>query len=268
MTSATAAQPDHTGLDFTNVSKTYRISASQSVKAMTDFNMSLAPGEFVALLGPSGCGKSTALRIAAGLEDASEGSVSIHGDSPVELSARGALGVAFQDNALLPWLSVRSNIELPFKLLHRDVDKDHVDYLLDLVGLTKFEKARPKHLSGGMRQRVSIARSLVLRPEVLLLDEPFGALDAVTRHRLNVELAGTLRGQKTTTLLVTHSVEEAIFLADRVVVMTERPGTVKSSTDIPFGASRTHDTLIDPEFQKFVTDLTIELDHPHVHGEA
>jgi NitT/TauT family transport system ATP-binding protein len=230
------------------------------VTALRGFDLTIADGEFVALLGPSGCGKSTALRLAAGLEHADDGDVTIGGRPPAELVASGQLGVAFQDHALLPWLTVRGNLALPFKLARRPVDEDRITSLIDLVGLGSFAKARPKQLSGGMRQRVAIARSLVLSPGVLLLDEPFGALDAVTRHRLNVELASIWATQKITTLLVTHAVDEAVFLADRVVVMTGRPGQVRFVADVPFARPRAKDLLHDPVFSQLIAELTDKLD--------
>ncbi|MCW2844552.1 MAG: transporter related protein [Nocardioides sp.] len=247
------------GLHFDGVTKTFA-SRSLSVAALSDFSLQVAEGEFVALLGPSGCGKSTALRLAAGLEQPDAGQLTVAGASPHQIVAARGLGVAFQDNALLPWLSVRRNVELPFKLAGRPVDRHRVDELIELVGLSDFARHRPRQLSGGMRQRVSIARSLVLSPRVLLLDEPFGALDAVTRHRLNVELARILDNERTTTLLVTHSVEEAVFLADRVAVMTGRPGRVKRIADVPFGRHRDRTTQADPRFQALVADLTLLLD--------
>lgn len=255
MTSATSA-----AIDLIGIRKTFR-ARSGAVTALDDFTLHVSGGEFVAILGPSGCGKSTALRLAAGLDTADVGTVTVDSDVPAGVGAAGRLGVAFQDNALLPWLSVRNNIALPYRAMGRPVDTERVDSLIELVGLTSFAEARPGQLSGGMRQRVSIARSLVLSPRVLLLDEPFGALDAVTRHRLNVELARILDAERSTTMLVTHSVEEALFLADRVIVMTGRPGRVKRTLDVPFPRHRTKDVLVDPEFLRLSGELTAALDH-------
>jgi NitT/TauT family transport system ATP-binding protein len=247
------------GLRFEGVTKSY-VSRRTEVTALSDFSLEVAAGEFVAILGPSGCGKSTALRLAAGLEGADSGTLLVAGAEPAALVSSRGLGVAFQDHALLPWLSVRRNVELPFKLAGRPIDHDRVEELIGLVGLGDFARHRPGQLSGGMRQRVSIARALVLMPRVLLLDEPFGALDAVTRHRLNVELARILRNERTTTLLVTHSVEEAVFLASRVVVMTGRPGRVKRVVEVPFGVHRDKETMGDHRFQEMVAELTLLLD--------
>jgi NitT/TauT family transport system ATP-binding protein len=258
MTDATATTASG-GLRFVGVSKRFAGRYGEVI-ALNALSLEVGAGETVAVLGPSGCGKSTALRLAAGLEAPDAGEVTIDGAPPSQLIRRRRLGVAFQDHALLPWLTVRSNVELPYKLARQPVDARRVDWLLDLVGLSDFARHRPRQLSGGMRQRVSIARSLVLEPAVLLLDEPFGSLDAVTRHRLNVELAQILSKQRTTTLLVTHSVEEAVFLSDRVVVMTGRPGSVKRVVDVPFGDARDADTQRLPEFQSLVAELTLLLD--------
>lgn len=247
------------GIELHAVSKRFTTRAGV-VHALDKFSLEVGEGEVVAVLGPSGCGKSTALRIAAGLDVADEGTVSVAGSSPQQLIATGGLGVAFQDHALLPWLTVRGNVELPYKLAGRPVDAARVSDLITLVGLSDFANSKPAQLSGGMRQRVSIARSLVLSPRILLLDEPFGALDAVTRHRMNVELARILDSEKVTTLLVTHSVEEAVFLADRVIVMTGRPGRVKQITTVPFDRHRTKQILSTVPFLALVAQLTAALD--------
>ena len=234
---------------------------SEGVLALDDVTASVDRSEFVALLGPSGCGKSTLLRLVAALERPTEGTVHIGGEAPDSLVARHALGVAFQDHALLPWLNVRDNIALPFSLADRPVDRDSVGGLIELVGLDGFETARPGQLSGGMRQRVSIARSLVLSPEVLLLDEPFGALDAVTRRQMNIELQRIWSRQRITTVLVTHSVDEALFLADRVLVLSARPGRIVREVATPFDRPRDPAVMRSGAFHDLVDDLTEAL-HP------
>jgi NitT/TauT family transport system ATP-binding protein len=234
----------------------------ERLRALDGFDLTVARGEFVALLGPSGCGKSTALRLIAGLETPTAGSVQVEGGSPAALIARHRLGVAFQDSALLPWASAWDNIALPFRLAGRPVPEQRIRDLLRTVGLEGFAKARPKQLSGGMRQRVSIARSMALDPDVLLLDEPFGALDAVTRRRLNLELGAVWAQQRTTTVLVTHDVPEAVLLADRVLVMTGRPGSLAHVETVPAPRPRGEDFSRSGEFHEVVDRLISLLDNP------
>lgn len=248
-------------ISLIGVRKTFPLRRSAPVVALDGIDLSIANGSFVALIGPSGCGKSTVLRLVAGLDKPSAGEVTVQGSAPRAVVERHALGVAFQDHALLPWLTVRQNLELPFRVAGRTVDDTRVDALVAMVGLAGFENARPKQLSGGMRQRVAIARSLALSPEVLLLDEPFASVDAVTRRRLNVELQRVWTEERVTTLLITHSVEEAVFLADRVVVMSSRPGTIRASVDVPFARPRTKELLVAPGFHELTDMLTQELDN-------
>jgi len=256
---------EHTGrgvpIDLIDIGKQFQLKRRKTVDAVSDMTLSVQPGEFVALIGPSGCGKSTVLRMIASLEQPTTGTVTVDGSAPADMASSHRLGVAFQDNALLPWSTVRSNLNLPYKLAGRKVDTERVDSLIELVGLKGFENARPKQLSGGMRQRVSIARSIMLEPDVLLLDEPFGALDAVTRRRLNMELQRIWMADPVTTVLVTHDVDEALLLADRVVVMSPRPGRVRMIRDVPFERPRTSDVTRTPEFHELVDELTTELDN-------
>lgn len=242
------------------VSKRFPVSKKETLLAVDRIDLHVSSNEFVAIIGPSGCGKSTILRMVASLEEPTSGTVLVSGRPPHELALAHRLGVAFQDHALLPWLSSWENIALPYRLAGRRPDVDHVAALLTLVGMEGFAGSRPKQLSGGMRQRVAIARALALAPEVLLLDEPFGSVDAVTRRRLNLELQRIWSEQAITTLLVTHSVEEAIFLADRIVVLTERPGRIKLVRDVPFARPRAREVLTTDAFHALADELTLALD--------
>ncbi|WP_150306558.1 ABC transporter ATP-binding protein [Planctomonas psychrotolerans] len=261
---AIAADPTEpatrTAVSVIGADKIFTLGRGKKLQALAEVDLEIAEGEFVAIIGPSGCGKSTVLRLAAGLDEPTNGRVEIFGAEPRQLARQHRLGVAFQEHALLPWASVRSNIALPFKVAGRPVDDARVDGLIDLVGLTGFEKARPKQLSGGMRQRVSIARALALSPDLLLLDEPFGALDAVTRRRMNAELARIWGEEKITTILVTHDVDEALILADRVIVMTGRPGHVRTVKTVDFPRPRDAEITRSSEFHALVDELTCLLD--------
>ena len=232
----------------------------EGVLALSELSLTIAAGEFVAVLGPSGCGKSTLLRLVAALEQPTSGAVTVNGAAPGLVSANHALGVAFQDHALLPWLSIHDNIALPYRIAGKPVDEAAITRLIELVGLGNFATARPKQLSGGMRQRASIARALILEPQVLLLDEPFGALDAVTRRQMNVELQRIWSARQITTLLITHSVDEALFLADRVVVMSGRPGRILREVKVPFARPRDPSVMRSEEFHRLVDDLTEALE--------
>jgi NitT/TauT family transport system ATP-binding protein len=247
--SAAGSAPD---VVCASVSKTFP-AGRDGLRVLEPLDLTLAAGSVTALVGPSGCGKSTLLRIIAGLEQADPGgSVRIGGDDPTEVRRRGELAIAFQDASLLPWRTTAANVALAQRLARRPVDHERVSELLRLVGLEGFERARPAQLSGGMRQRAAIARCLITEPRLLLLDEPFGAVDELTRRRLNIELPPLWSGSQTTTLLVTHSISEAVLLADRVLVMSPRPGAVIADIPVDLERPRSLEHFRSPGFGELV----------------
>jgi NitT/TauT family transport system ATP-binding protein len=230
--SASSAASAGGDLRIERVSYHYGGGRHAPVQAVGEVDLTLPHGQLGVLLGPSGCGKSTLLRMAAGLITPSSGRITFGALDPEQLRRQHRVGFAFQDPALLPWRSVRRNVELPFDLADLRVDRAWIDELLEIVGLADWANRRPGQLSGGMRQRVSLARALATKPDLLLLDEPFGALDEIIRFELNVELLRILSTTQTTCLLVTHSVEEAVLLGDRIVVLSHRPCTVRLTHEI------------------------------------
>lgn len=222
------------------------------VTALQDISFDIGLGEFVAVVGPSGCGKSTLLRILAGLIPTSSGTVWF-GDRKLE-GPRRDIGVVFQSPVLFPWRTVLDNVLIPIDVQKLDRKKyvSRARDLINLVGLSEFEQRYPAELSGGMQQRVGIVRALVHDPAMLLMDEPFGALDAMTREHMNVELQRLWMAQSKTILFITHSISEAVFLADRVVVMTPRPGRIAEVLDIDLPRERTLDMMTTPPFGEYV----------------
>jgi NitT/TauT family transport system ATP-binding protein len=228
--------------------------------AVTGVDLRLRPGDFVAIVGPSGCGKSTLLRLAAGLSTPTAGTVE---------RAAGRPGYVFQDPVLLAWRSVVRNIELPGELrgLPKQERRRRVAAAVDLVGLRGFERHLPRMLSGGMRMRVSLARALLLDPDLCLFDEPFGALDELTRERLNDELLRLYTARRFTGLFVTHSVAEAVFLSSRVMLMSPRPGRIVADVPVPFGYPRDRGLRFTPEFTELTARISAQLRDHHVGSE-
>jgi len=241
-------------LSATGVEKTFGTNRS-AVTALQGVNLTVEHKEFVAILGPSGCGKTTLLRMFAGLAKPTQGSVAFRGEEITE--PPHGIGMVFQKPNLLAWRDVRSNVALPLETLRiKDPAMwDRIDRVLDMVGLKDFGEKLPRQLSGGMQQRVALARALIHEPEVLLMDEPFGALDAITRERMNVELLRIWEEDRKTVVLVTHSISEAVLLADRVVVMSARPGQIRHIVKVPFARPRTEDLMGSTEFAQLARDL-------------
>lgn len=223
-------------ISTSGIVKSYAASGRSLMPVISSIDLHVQGSETLALVGPSGCGKSTLLRIIAGLEQPDEGTVVLGDESPDNLRRRGKLAVAFQEDALLPWRTLQGNVALGRSLARQPADRALVQDLIERVGLHGFERHRPAALSGGMRQRAAIARCLATQPQVLLLDEPFGAVDALTRRRLNLDLPPLWQQTGATVVLVTHSVSEAVLLADRVVVLSQRPARVMA--DIAVGLDR------------------------------
>jgi NitT/TauT family transport system ATP-binding protein len=223
---------------------------------LDDINLTVAPGDFISLIGPSGCGKSTILKLVSGLSPNSEGELTVLGTTPKQ--ARDRQAFIFQDATLLPWLTAQRNVELPLRLRGRDAAAraTQAREMLSLVGLDDARDYYPRQLSGGMKMRVSIARALTLSPQLLLLDEPFGALDEMTRNRLNEELLALRERSKFTALFVTHSVSEAVFLSNRVLVMAANPGRFHGEVRVDFPYPRIPALRGRPEFLAKVNEVT------------
>jgi NitT/TauT family transport system ATP-binding protein len=256
MSSATTAPATPTGtdtlLDFENVEMTF----PDGTVALRGVDLTVKRGEFVTVVGPSGCGKSTLLRIASGLETASDGTAELN---------TSRIGYVFQDATLLPWRTVQANVELLAELQWETiaVRRRKAKEAIELVGLTGFEGHLPKQLSGGMRMRTSLARSLTLDPELFLFDEPFGALDEITRERLNDELLRLFTEKQFAGLFITHSVSEAVYLSTRVIVMSGRPGKIVDTFDVPFPMPRDPDIRFTPEFAELVGQVSHALREGH-----
>ena len=248
---------------LSSVDKTFGAGKASAVTALTGIDLTVAPGEFVSLIGPSGCGKSTLMRLVADLEQPSSGTISVFGKTAHQARLDQDYGIAFQAAGLLPWRTVRANIELPLEVhgVGRAERRARAEELLTMVGLPDFAGHRPDQLSGGMQQRVAIARALAERPRLLLMDEPFGALDEMTRERMQGELVRLSAQTGCAVIFVTHSIPEAVYLSNRVVVMSPRPGRISAIVPIALG-ERTEDTREDPIFFGGVTAVREALRAP------
>lgn len=245
-------------LQATDVAKTFQSRGGQSVQALAPTTFEIEEGEFLSLIGPSGCGKSTLLRILAGLITPSAGTLEWQSGAP----AKGSdIGFVFQEAVLLPWLNILDNVRFPLDTFGepRKESDEKARQMLELVGLKDFARALPKELSGGMRQRAAIARALVYRPKIVLMDEPFGALDLLTRDRMNDELLRIRQEVGATIVFVTHSIEEAAYLSDRVAVMSARPGRVRTIHTVDLPKPRSEATKDLPGFHNWLSVLRKEL---------
>jgi NitT/TauT family transport system ATP-binding protein len=247
-------------LTLRSISKTYAARDGEPVEALKDVSCTIRAGEFVSILGPSGCGKSTLMSIIAGLLPPTSGIAEF---APAWQTSRlPNFGIVFQDPVLFPWRDVKANVALPGEVtgLAREERERRVRALLQTVGLTGFEQKYPHELSGGMQQRVAIARALILAPPLLLMDEPFGALDALTREQMNLEIARISLESKTTVIFVTHSIAEAAFLSDRVFVMTGRPASLRDAVTIDLPRPRALELMASDRFGVYVSRLRKMLD--------
>lgn len=242
------------GLSFRAVKR------SGPLEVLNDIHLTVKSGEILTIIGPSGCGKTTLLRAIAGLLISQDdnvilsGSMRVFGLAPDEAKKKRMFAFTFQNPVLLPWRTVQQNVSLPLEVIHGKTvqDKTVVDEMLSMVGISEFACSMPGDISGGMQQRVNLARALVQEPCVLLMDEPFGSLDEVTRERLNFELLRIQRMKQQTILFVTHSISEAVLLADRVLILSKRPSTIREAVSIPLPKERTEETLTSPDFLRTV----------------
>jgi NitT/TauT family transport system ATP-binding protein len=238
-----------------DVSKVYQSSDGEAVTALTRLTLDVRENEFLVIVGPSGCGKSTLLKLIVGLLPVTDGAIYFHGQAVH--GPRTDVGMVFQEPVLLPWRTVRQNVLFPIEILRRK-DRNYLeesDRLLTLVGLSGFQDKMPYELSGGMQQRVAICRALIHDPTVLVMDEPFGALDAMTRDEMGAELLRIWQHRRKTVIFVTHSIREAVWLADRVVVMTARPARIADIIEIDFDRPRTEKMQFLPQFGRYVEGI-------------
>jgi len=237
-----------------HVSKTYIDNNGKPIEVLRDVSLDLKKGEFISLLGPSGCGKTTLLRIIADLLEPTSGEISVEGMTPREARLKRKYGIVFQSPVLYEWRTVCQNVELPLELMkiQKSKRKERAETMLDLVELINFANHYPSQLSGGMQQRVGIARALAIQPEILLMDEPFSALDEFTRERLHEDLLRIWSRTNKTIIFVTHNISEAVYLSDRICVLSPHPGRLSAVVDINFPRPRTQELRGSPEFAAMI----------------
>ena len=246
-----------TAVRLSGVDMVFNPGTDQEVKALAGIDLAVGQGEFVSLIGPSGCGKSTMLRLIGDLISPTVGAVAVNGKTPSAARTDRDYGMVFQSATLLEWRKIRANVELPLEIMETDKGerRERAEAMLELVGLADFADHYPWQLSGGMQQRVSIARALAFEPSILLMDEPFGALDEMTRERMQAELLRIWSETRTTVVFVTHSIPEAVFLSNRVVIMSPRPGRITRAVDIDLPQPRNRETREDQPFFELLTSV-------------
>lgn len=244
-------------ISIQNVNKIFNQGSAEEVIALKDINLEIQPGEFVSLIGPSGCGKSTLLRLIADLGQPTSGVVTVNGKTPGEARRGREYGFVFQAATLYEWRTIQKNVQLPLEIMGYSTEEQNArtQKMLDLVELGQFGNHYPWQLSGGMQQRASIARALAFEPKLLLMDEPFGALDEFTRDRMNMELLRIWRQTNITIVFVTHSISEAVFLSNRVVVMSARPGRIKDIIQVDLPQPRIFETREEPAYYNYITQV-------------
>ncbi len=253
----TPAADSDTEILLDNVGMVYKAADGKDVTALTSVSLDIKKGEFISLLGPSGCGKTTLLRIIADLLQPTSGTVLVGGETPRAARLKRRYGIVFQSAVLYDWRTVRKNVMLPLEIMKvpKEERKERADKMLSLVGLTDFADHYPGQLSGGMQQRVGIARALAIRPEILLMDEPFSALDEFTREKLHEDLLRIWRKTNKTIVFVTHNIQESVFLSDRVCVLSPHPGRLSAVVDIDLPRPRTKEIKETPEFTALVAKV-------------
>ena len=248
---------ERTEIMLDNIGMTYKTDDNRDVTALTSVTLDIKKGEFISLLGPSGCGKTTLLRIIADLLTPTQGTITVGGESPHAARLKQRYGIVFQSPTLYDWRTVKKNIMLPLEIMHvpKAERSERADKMLELVGLSDFANHYPNQLSGGMQQRVGIARALAIRPEILLMDEPFSALDEFTREKLHIDLLRIWRKTNKTIVFVTHNIQESVFLSDRVCVLSPHPGRLSAVVDITLPRPRTMEMKNTPEFTELVAKV-------------